>query len=289
MQRILVVIPCYNVDKFITNLFEDMPWDKIQRLPTKLVFLIFDDGSSDQTYNIAETVQMKYVEHSIIVLRLGKNVGYGGIQKLGFLFSKKYEFDGMILLHGDGQYSPKLICEILNPIIHDDSDLVLGSRMKIKINALRGGMPLYKWLGNIILSNVQNLLLGSKLSEFHTGYRAFSRRFLLRGPFPAFSNYYDFDTQIIIFAIENSLNISEVPIYTIYRGQISHLNGVLYSFKVLKATLIHSKIFNAFQRNKRNVDSLEEELHDNLSRILNQSIHESSFLSKICINELSKK
>jgi hypothetical protein len=252
--------------------FASLPWEEMAKVNCDFTFLIYNDASNDETSIISEKIQEFYPSQNILVLRNKKNIGYGGIQKLGLTFAKQNNFDFVILLHGDGQYSPKLMLHLLNPGVDKNYDLVLGSRMKHKMSALKGGMPIYKWIGNIILTKIQNFMLGSRLTEFHTGYRMYSKNLISKIMFESNSNYYDFDTQVIIQALEKDLRIFEVSIPTIYRGEVSHLNGIKYSIKILKSTIEHSKFRRFKNKNKGKDYSLKLSKTGYIPKLLEESI-----------------
>ena len=167
----LIFIVAYNHENFITKVLD--------RLPKTLKnnnyeILVIDDASKDETYKTAINWSNLNSEINIKVLKNPTNLGYGGNQKLGFQYAIENNFDTLALLHGDGQYAPEIIVDLINEHIKQNNALTLGSRMIIKTNALKGKMPLYKFFGNIILTFLQNKILDTKLSEFHTGYRIYS-------------------------------------------------------------------------------------------------------------------
>lgn len=143
----------------------------------------------------------------------------------------------MALLHGDGQYAPECLPELLAPLLAGESDVVFGSRMLKPTNALRGGMPLYKFVGNIVLTTIQNFLSRATLSEWHSGYRIYSTAILRRIPFDRNSNNFDFDTDIIIQLLRAKARIREIPIPTYYGDEICHVNGIPYGCKILLSCL----------------------------------------------------
>jgi SAM-dependent methyltransferase len=175
-------------------------------------------------------------DRRIKILYNPTNQGYGGNQKLGYQYGLTHGFDVVVLLHGDGQYAPELLAQMIEPIVNGQADVVLGSRMIDRMAALRGKMPFYKWIGNQILTAVQNRLLGSHLTEFHTGYRAYSTRALRQIPFEHNSNYFDFDTDILIQMLDTGQRICEIPIPTYYGDEISHVNGLRYAILILWTT-----------------------------------------------------
>ena len=168
------------------------------------------------------------------------NQGYGGNQKIGYHYSIKEKFDFVVLLHGDGQYAPEELPKLLDCLNHGKFDVVIGSRMIKKKNALKGGMPLYKLIGNIILTKIQNFLLKTKLSEYHTGYRIYSVKSLKKIPFHFNTNDFHFDTEILIQLVMNKERMKEVSIPTFYGNEICHVNGMKYAFNVLRVSLLAS-------------------------------------------------
>ncbi len=165
------------------------------------------------------------------------NQGYGGNQKIGFHYAIEKGFDFVALVHGDGQYAPELLPELVEPLAEGDADAVFGSRMMTKDGARKGGMPLYKFFGNKILTRAQNLLLRADLSEFHSGYRIYSASAAKKIPFHLNSNVFHFDTEIIIQLLVACQRIVELPIPTYYGDEICHVNGMKYAKDVLVASL----------------------------------------------------
>ena len=167
----LIFIVAYNHENFITKVLDRLP-KTIKN--NNYEILVIDDASKDETFKTAINWSNLNSEINIKVLKNPTNLGYGGNQKLGFQYAIENHFTTLALLHGDGQYAPEIIVDLIEEHIKQDNALALGSRMMIKTNALKGKMPLYKFLGNIILTFLQNKILGTKLSEFHTGYRIYS-------------------------------------------------------------------------------------------------------------------
>ncbi len=165
----------------------------------------------------------------ITVVRHSENLGYGGNQQAGYRWAIDNGFDIVVLLHGDGQYAPEFLPEIVKPLERGDADAVFGSRMMTKGGALDGGMPLYKVLGNTILTKMQNAVVGEHLSEWHSGYRAYSVDTLRDLPFEQLTGDYNFDTQIILQLHEARKRIVELPIPTFYGEEISYVNGMKYA------------------------------------------------------------
>ena len=182
----------------------------LSRIPASLhqegiEVLIIDDSSNDETFLNGLRYQRAHSAFKITVLRTPENQGYGGNQKLGYRYAIDNNFDIVALLHGDGQYAPEKLPDLLEPLIAGDTDAVLGSRMIDKRAARTGGMPLYKWLGNQILTSFQNWMLGTSFSEFHSGYRLYSTATLAQIPFERNTNDFHFDTEIIVqFVLEEA-------------------------------------------------------------------------------------
>jgi 2-polyprenyl-3-methyl-5-hydroxy-6-metoxy-1,4-benzoquinol methylase len=166
------------------------------------------------------------------------NQGYGGNQKLGYRYAIDQGFDVVALLHGDAQYPPEILPDLVAPIAAGDAGACFGSRMMVPRDALRGGMPLYKYVGNKILTQLQNRMLSSNLSEFHSGFRAYAVRALEQIPFERNTNDFHFDTEIIIQLLRAGFHIHEIPIPTHYGDEVCHVDGMKYAGDVMKATLL---------------------------------------------------
>jgi glycosyltransferase involved in cell wall biosynthesis len=231
-KRLLIFIVAYNAEKNIENVLRRIPPEMFQRTDLYTEVLVIDDSSSDSTFSTAlrhETAG----EIPVRVLRNPKNLGYGGNQKLGYHYALLDKFDYVALLHGDGQYAPECLPELIAPLVSGESDAVFGSRMLNRASALQGGMPLYKFVGNIVLTTIQNFLSGAKLSEWHSGYRLYATSILAAIPFDRNSNNFDFDTDIIIQLLRVKARIREIPIPTYYGDEICHVNGIPYGIRIL--------------------------------------------------------
>jgi 2-polyprenyl-3-methyl-5-hydroxy-6-metoxy-1,4-benzoquinol methylase len=210
----------------------------IRRIPPQLLEVIeeiyvFDDFSKDDTFQLAkELARSEQWAAKLKAFRNPRNYGYGGNQKIGFAYALERGLNHVILLHGDGQYAPEVLPDLIWPVLHEAADVVFGSRMLEPRNALRGGMPLYKWVGNRILSRFQNIVLNMDLSDFHTGYRLYSTAVLKRIPFQANSDGFHFDTQIIVQCRALGAKIYEVAIPTYYGDEICYVNGFKYAWDV---------------------------------------------------------
>lgn len=236
--RLLIFVVSYNAEDFIEGVLKRIPEHVKKSTEYETEILIIDDQSHDKTFHRSVFFSERNPEIKITVLYNPRNLGYGGNQKLGYHYAILNAFDIVLLLHGDGQYPPEFIDSMVRPILSCEADAVFGSRMLRSLDALRGGMPFYKWLGNRILTTIQNHLLSSRLSEFHSGYRAYSVRALAVIPFSLNSDDFDFDTDIIIQLLDTGHRIVEIPIPTHYGDEISHVNGIKYAVQVVSATLM---------------------------------------------------
>jgi len=235
--RVLIFIVSYNAESFIQKVLTRIPEDVWHNDVYSIEVLIIDDKSSDKTFSKAAQYIEANPNHKIKLLYNPVNQGYGGNQKLGYFYAIKNGFDAVVLLHGDGQYAPEYLDKMIRPITDDKADVVFGSRMVNRFDALKGGMPIYKWFGNQSLTLVQNTLLHSHLSEFHTGYRAYRVASLAGIPFEHNANYFDFDTDIIIQMLDTKQRIIEVSIPTYYGAEISYVNSWKYGVLILRSTL----------------------------------------------------
>ncbi len=234
-QRILIFVVTYNADRHIVDTLDRIDRKWLQSITYEI--LIIDDASHDDTYDQCAAYISRHPDLVITLEQNRENLGYGGNQKLGYTYALEHHFDLVVLLHGDGQYAPEYLDQMVNPIIIDQADVVLGSRMLDKSAALKGNMPMYKWIGNQVLTSIQNLLLGTRLAEFHTGYRAFSVSALRKIPYGKNSDYFDFDTEIIIQLWDTKSRFTEVSIPTFYGDEISYVNGFKYAALILWTTL----------------------------------------------------
>lgn len=213
-KKILIFIPAYNVEKKIYSV--------ISRIPSNIFYinhvniLIINDFSSDNTKKVIKNIKNNF-NYDIEVFETKKNLGYGGVQKYAFNYAINKQYDYIIMLHGDGQYLPEKLPEFIAKFDNDNLDAVFGSRMKSYLSALRGGMPIYKFLGNIVLTFIQNMILGSKMSEFHSGYRSYKVKSLQLIDFNKMTNYYHFDTEIIIELLKKIFQFLKL-IYLLFMG-----------------------------------------------------------------------
>jgi len=235
--KLLIFIVAYNAEKTIQSVINRIP--KKLSLIYDLEVLIIDDCSKDYTFKICKEISKSQKSYfKLNILYNPKNQGYGGNQKIGYHYSIKKKFDFVVLLHGDGQYAPEELPKLLNGLHHGKFDVVIGSRMIKKKDALKGGMPLYKLVGNVILTKIQNFLLKTHLAEFHSGYRIYSVKSLKKIPFYLNTNDFHFDTEILIQLFLINSKIKEISIPTFYGDEICHVNGIKYAFNIIKTTSI---------------------------------------------------
>lgn len=237
-KKLLIFILTYNAQDHIKSVLDRIPDEVIDGSKYDAEILILDDASKDDTCKIVKSYFSKHKDLPLKLLSNPTNQGYGGNQKVGYTYAVKNGFDAVVMLHGDGQYPPEQIRDLADPILSQEADVTLGSRMITKAGALKGGMPLYKFIGNIVLTKTQNFILGSKLSEFHTGFRAYSVDVLNKIPFAFNSNDFDFDTDILIQIIDNKCRIKEISIPTKYGDEVCHVNGVKYAMQITHSTII---------------------------------------------------
>ena len=231
--RLLIFVVAYEAESTLSPVLERIP-ASIWALDTEV--LVIDDSSRDRTFEVGLRSAGK-VGHPVTVLYNARNQGYGGNQKLGYAYAIRHGFDYVVLLHGDGQYAPESIPDLLKPLLDGTADAVFGSRMLVAGAARRGGMPLYKLVGNRILTWFQNRMLGVRLSEFHSGFRAYRVSALAALPFERNSNVFHFDTEIIIQFLMGGFRVAEVPIPTYYGDEICRVDGIKYAKDVALATL----------------------------------------------------
>src|SRR5262245_39897264 len=235
-DRVLVFVVAYNAERTIESVLSRIPARLSEDYDVEI--LAIDDASGDCTFEIGQKLKSaRSLSLPLRVLFNPINQGYGGNQKIGYHYAIKNRFDFVALVHGDGQYAPEALPELLKPLSQGVADAVFGSRMLAHGAALKGGMPLYKFIGNKILTWLQNSLLRSNFSEFHSGYRIYSVAALKKVPFDRNTNDFHFDTEIIIQLLRAGMRVQELPIPTYYGDEICYVNGVRYAWNVIKATL----------------------------------------------------
>jgi glycosyltransferase involved in cell wall biosynthesis len=235
MTKIGILIVAYNAESTIQSTLSRIPEEFIKDIYS---VLISDDKSKDATYEKASL----YSEKSNLPIQIVAqpiNLGYGGNQKFGYSWAIQNDWDLVVLLHADGQYAPEFIPKIIKPLLDGQADAVFGSRMINKSDALRGGMPKYKWIGNQILTFLQNRLTNQSFSEWHSGYRAYKVSALKEIDLGSLNNGFRFDTQIILKLVAHKKRIVEIPIPTYYGEEISHVNGIEYAREIIWDTIRH--------------------------------------------------
>ena len=233
-KRIGIFVIAYNAVNKLDWTLDRVPksvWDKVEE-----VFL-FDDCSTDNTYYAAVGYKSVKGIEKLTIHRNTNNLRYGGNQKAGYQYAIARELDVVVMLHADGQYAPEVLPQLLEPFENDEADMVFGSRMASGGDPLKGGMPLYKFVGNKVLTFLENHITGMNLSEFHSGYRIYSCEALKSIPFMLNSNDWHFDTEILIQFREAGLRIKELPIPTYYGDEICYVNGIAYAFNCVKSAL----------------------------------------------------
>ena len=249
-KKVIVVLPAYNAENTLEKTYNEIPFDIVDEV------ILVDDNSTDETYNESVKIGIKNV------IKHSTNKGYGGNQKTCYNKALELQADIVLMLHPDYQYTPKLIHSMCYLIANDVYPVVLGSRI-LGSGALKGGMPLYKYIANRILTLTQNILMGQKLSEYHTGYRAFSSKVLKDIDLSNNSDDFVFDNQMLAQICFNGYEIAEITCPTKYFEDASSINfkrSCIYGFGVLKTSIqyflakklnISFKIFNNAKQTKK--------------------------------------
>ena len=228
VENVFVLMPAYNAGATIEKVFARIPVEARARIQR---YVVVNDGSKDDTAQaltrLAATIP------NLVVLNHPVNLGYGETEKDLLRYALREGAGAGVLLHSDGQYSPEKIIELLEPFDNDTADMVQGSRM-LGGGALRGGMPMYKFVSNKALTMIENWAFGMKLAEYHSGYMLYSRKAMESIPFEKLSASFDFDLEMIVLARVKGLRICEIAIPTIYAGEKSSLNPIKDGFDVLK-------------------------------------------------------
>ncbi|MBN1689187.1 MAG: glycosyltransferase family 2 protein [Candidatus Omnitrophica bacterium] len=227
-MKALIFMPAHNVANVIAKTIEGV------RSVCQDDILVVDDASTDETGAIARKMGAEVVRHE-------KNRGYGGTQKTGYQEAIRRGYDLVVMVHGDNQYDPTLANQFVSKIRDEKYDVVTGTRM-ILGDALRQGMPIWKYIPNRFLTYLENFVFGTKLTDYHNGYRAFTTAFLKQVPIDMLSEKFDFDTDIIIQAAIRKAKIAEIPHPTRYQGensQMSFTKGVHYGLSILRTVLLY--------------------------------------------------
>ncbi|NLW30724.1 MAG: glycosyltransferase family 2 protein [Fibrobacter sp.] len=228
-KKVIVVLPAYNAENTLEKTFSEIPFDIVDDV------ILVDDASSDRTIETAKKLKINHIlEHK-------KNIGYGGNQKTCYNKALSLGADIIIMLHPDYQYTPKLITAMASLISNNLYHVVFGSRILGK-SAIKNGMPLYKYIANRVLTLVQNILIGQKLSEYHTGYRAYSREVLEKIDYNRNSDSFVFDNEIIAQIFKKGYEIAEITCPAKYfkdASSINFVNSIKYGLGVLKISILY--------------------------------------------------
>ncbi len=255
--QVIIVLPAYNAAQTLEKTYLDIPKEKVSKI------ILVDDVSQDQTVEVARALGLSVVIHV-------QNRGYGGNQKTCYLEALKEGADVVVMLHPDHQYDSKLVPDLVEPILSGKADMVMGSRI-LNGRALEGGMPFWKFLANRILTTAENIVFRTRLTDCHSGFRAYSRRLLMTVPFLLNADDFVFDSQMIAQAVYLGFKIDEIPVQARYFPEASSVNfkvstiyglktvGVMLRFILQRLGLIHLRIF-------------ERRLEDVLSRHYHQTV-----------------
>ena len=233
-ERVAIFIPAFNAASTLEKVLDRIPAG-LKALVAE-VFVI-DNHSTDNTHVVVLDYKKRHELHNLEVIRNPENVGYGGSQKIAYRRCIDRGYGCVAMLHGDAQYAPELLETLIGPVLSGETDMMFGSRMSGY--PLKGGMPLVRYAGNRALTYIQNFVLGTSLSEFHSGYRVFSVEALREIPFERFSSDYHFDTEMIILFLDRGLRIAELPIPTYYGDEKNYVNIWHYGWKVLVTTVTY--------------------------------------------------
>lgn len=221
-RKVIAVLPAYNAEQTLEQTVKEIPREWVDEI------LLVDDASHDDTWRVAQNLGVATVRHP-------ENRGYGGNQKTCYAEALKRGADIVVMVHPDFQYDPALIPRLIEPLLLNESDAVFGSRM-LGGQFIEGGMPLWKFYGNVMLTALENMVLHVFLSEFHSGFRAYSKRYLQSVNLHANSDDFVFDTEIIVQGIAQGLRLREVPITTRYfesASQIGFRKSVRYALSIV--------------------------------------------------------
>lgn len=222
-SKIIVVMPAYNAEKTIQKTYNDIPKKIVDET------IVVDDDSSDMTVVIAKKLKLPVIVHP-------KNLGYGGNQKTCYKEALRHGATIIVMIHPDYQYDATLTGEIVKPILDNRVDIMLGSRIRSRNEALEGGMPLYKYIGNRFLTAIENIILGINLSEYHTGFRAYKSEVLKNINIDSFSNDFVFDQEILVASVAHNYKIGEIAVPVRYFKEASSINflrSVKYGLGIL--------------------------------------------------------
>jgi len=235
-NKFLIFIPAYNVEKQIPRVLKRIPFHLLNEYYIRI--LIIEDCSKDNTKKIIEDYLKVNKNNNLVqLIKNEKNQGYGGVQKIAYNYALKNNFDFVIMLHGDDQYEPEMLPKFISNLLNSNVDGVFGSRFINPKDPLKGGMPWNRYIGNRVVTFIQNFIVGTKMTEFHSGYRAYKIEVLKKVNFEKNSNDFYFDSEIIVQMARLKFIIKEIPIVTIYADEISNLNPIPYGINVLISTI----------------------------------------------------
>jgi len=253
-KKLIVIMPAYNAEKTLRRTYEELPHEYVDEV------ILVDDHSKDDTSMISQELGIKTIVHL-------QNTGYGGNQKTCYREALRHDADIVVMVHPDYQYSPRLVAAMASMIASGHYDVILGSRI-LGGTALKGGMPLYKYIANRFLTFIENIALGVKLSEYHTGFRAFTRTVLETLPLDENSDDFVFDSEMLVQAVYFGFRIGELSCPTRYFREASSINfrrSVKYGFGVLATTIkfmlckMGAKKFKIFDSNGRRLSPIEKD------------------------------
>lgn len=238
-QRIVVVMPAYNAAKTLKKTYDDITPGVVDKV------ILVDDGSHDKTVSKAKKLGIETFVHP-------QNRGYGGNQKTCYTMALSEGADIIVMIHPDYQYDSSLTGELVRPILDGRFDIMLGSRIRTREESLKGGMPVYKYFANRFLTIVENTVLDQNLSEYHTGFRAFSKEVLKKIPFHKFSDDFVFDQHILFSAAKEGFKIGEIAVPVRYFPEASSINfrrSLKYGVEILIGLFLfllsHLRIYNS--------------------------------------------
>jgi glycosyltransferase involved in cell wall biosynthesis len=234
--KVAIVIVAYEASSTIEAVLDRIPATIARSVGA---ILVSDDRSGDRTVAVAEEWGTAHPDVPLTVVGQPQNLGYGGNQKFCYRWAMDHGFEQAVMVHGDGQYAPELVAEMVRPLLAGGNAAVFGSRMLKRGGARLGGMPTYKYVGNKVLTRCQNLVTGLRLSEWHSGYRAYDLATIASMPLDTMSDGFDFDTEIILQLADRKANIHEIPIPTFYGNEVCRVNGVRYAFDVMTDVVGH--------------------------------------------------
>lgn len=222
--KVIAIMPAYNAEKTISKTYRDIPKGAVDKI------IVVDDGSKDKTVKVAKKLGLQVVVHP-------QNRGYGANQKTCYTLALSEGADIVVMIHPDYQYDSTLTRELIRPIIDGRFNVMLGSRIRTREEAIKGGMPYWKHLANRFLTLIENIILGQNLSEYHTGFRAFTKEVLKKLPFHKYSDDFVFDQQILFGAIALGARLGEIPVPVRYFSEASSINfrrSLVYGLSILR-------------------------------------------------------